>query len=125
MSATVYHYDNYDIATYSGSYNIMLSKEQIPIINENRKVGKIEFIVGEKYTKIGTNKLTSSGYTFYDGEPLIFKGHYDDYILFEKESHPSVPKDYLQFYYCFKIMKAKEGCLFTVNHAGAGRIINL
>lgn len=38
----------------------------------------IVFIPGEKYSRFGSNRKTSSGFVWWDGEPLTFHGTYTD-----------------------------------------------
>jgi len=83
------------------------------------------FSPGSPYSKIGTGKKTSSGFTQYHGEPLFFQGVYDNYILFTKKEMPNPEAiGYAALFYAFKMLP-KHNALITLNYVGSPRLINL
>ena len=96
------------------------------IHKSERIIGDWHFIPGNEYTEIGYNELTSAGFEWYNGQPLVYVGQLYDYLLFEKkEGHPDPPEEkYKAIYYGLTAFTGVS-YLHYVNHAGAGRIIHL
>lgn len=124
--AAIWDYDTFDIISYTSSYNIIGFKFDIIdfILVEPVKMGtSTTFIPGHSYTRIGNNRNTSSGWTYYDGEPIQFYGRFQDFILFTKSGELIIEEGYTALFFCFRILN--ENNLFTVNRAGSGRLIEL
>lgn len=125
MKVTVWEYPAYDLVSSAEEYNILAFKKNVLdfIQKSEIKVGDWNFIPGNAYKKIGIRRKTSSGYVYYDGEPLIYCGYYDGYILFTKDGNPLKYKDYIALFYAYRVVS--NDALFTLNRAGSGRILEM
>lgn len=129
MKVTVWnHSEIIDIAAHVPMYNyICFKKPAAGLIDpEPVTIGEFNFIPGKEYEQIGFYNKTSSGYTFYQGEPIVYNGRFEDYILFSLKSGEIDGKDqgYENVFFGFRLC-SEINCLFTLNHAGAGRIIEM
>lgn len=125
-TAAIWDYGFFDLISFTSSYNIIALKTTVIdlILIEPVKMGKkTEFVPGNNYTRIGNNRNTSSGWTYYDGEPIQFYGRFQDFLLFTKSGEPLKEHGYTALFFCFRILN--ENNLFTVNRAGSGRVIEL
>jgi len=123
---TVWNHDQFfDIASCTSRYNLLLLKKHTYYHRRKIKIGDLTFIPGIAYTKIGNGKKSSSGFTFYDGEPLIYQGIYNGYLLFTKKLMPDAYQmGYVALFYTFAIVP-KHDCLLTLNPQNCPRLINL
>lgn len=129
MKVQVWHHEGYDIAVPLGvdEYNFLCFTEDIEMFikRESVVVGDYKFTPGNTYSKFGNHKKTSSGFIWYDGEPIEFIGHYDGYLLFTKPNNKCEGKNgYISIYFAWAFHQ-KPPILITVNSSGAGRVIEM
>ena len=87
-------------------------------------VGYMAFIPGEWYPRFGSNKKTSAGYIYYDGEPLQFVGTYRDNALFVREGGPFEYEEFQLCYFSWSFSRRLKA-FFATNHACAGRVMEM
>lgn len=90
-------------------------------------MGSVVFVPGESYSRFGSDRKTSSGYVWWDGEPLTFQGTYTDseggvHALFTQASGPMGALEYRECYWSWNCIP--ESKLFVaITTACAGRVM--
>lgn len=121
------HGENYDIAAPGDATpcNYLCFKRDVlkDIKQEPIEIGVYRFEPGEAYTRFGSKKKTSASFAYYEGEPLIYYGHYEDYILFTKTGDPVA--NFENYLYIFFAWSYFDDSLLFLTYSNCARIIEM
>lgn len=97
------------------------------IVREPLDMKMVVFVPGEKYSRFGSDMKKSSGFVWWDGEPLMFVGTYTDtegqmHALFQTDEGPMNELGYENCYWSWKAMP-EHNIFVCVTHACAGRVM--
>lgn len=110
-----------------GTYEILAIRERgemARIEHRELRVGVYHFVPGEAYERFGSNRRTSAGFVWYDGEPIEFVGTWRNFALFKPPGCDLECRGYAGVFWSW-IYSDETPAFYTMNASGGGRVMLL